>query len=175
LSNTYFHTQEARPNKLSKAVICKRDDAWLGEAYYFWYDESDADHWGNSSKKRTGKYQVYKAEIDKSDVLDTVFNEDHYLFWLNQIEKIAKNFIKKTHIKPTLKELNEYMAERGLPDEITGVQFQDLHTNPDFNLVQPIQYQYKKVTFSYKKRIQIAVYNYDIVTTFAFLKQESCI
>ena len=54
-----YHTQEDRGEKLSEPIICKKSNAWLGEGYYFWLDETDALFWGNWFKKRTGKYDVY--------------------------------------------------------------------------------------------------------------------
>ena len=133
-----YHTQEHRGNILVKPIICKRDDAWLGQAYYFWNDLEDAHRWGKMSKKRTSKYEIYKSIIDCEDILDTVFNETHYLFWLEQIEIAAKSIMNKTDCKPTLKEVNDYFKERAVWDEVTGILFQDLPSNPEFLLIKPI-------------------------------------
>ena len=92
-----YHTQEKRPVRLSTPIICVRDDAWLGDGYYFWNDLADAEQWGQNSKKRTGWYEIYNASIDCSTILDTVFNEEHYQFWLKQVEKAAKTIIKKNN------------------------------------------------------------------------------
>ncbi|MCB0410288.1 MAG: hypothetical protein KDD29_08715, partial [Flavobacteriales bacterium] len=69
----YYHTQEKRKNRLSGPIICTKDNAWLGEGYYFWVSEDDADFWGMNSKRKTGEYEIYSAEIDCSNVLNTVF------------------------------------------------------------------------------------------------------
>ena len=91
----FYHTQENRGKKLIEPIFCKRDNAWLGNAYYFWENEDDANFWGVKFKNRTGKYDIYKAEIISDDILDTVFNREHYYFWIKQVGKAAKNFIKK--------------------------------------------------------------------------------
>lgn len=171
----YFHTQESRIKKLTNPIKCIRDDAWLGEAYYFWKEEFDAENWGNDSKKRTGYFEIYESELDFDDVLDTVFNEEHYFFWLKQVENVAKKIISKTHIKPTIKELNDYFRERGNWNDLAGIQFQDLPTNNNHLLVKPIEYKNKTIAFAYRKRIQLAVYNTNIINTFVLLKKEKCI
>ncbi len=99
----FYHTQDDRMHLLTEPILCVKDNAWLGEAYYFWEEESDADFWGNKFKNKTGKYNVYISDISMNNVLDTVFNREHYVFWIKQVEKVAKNFIKKTNSKPTLK------------------------------------------------------------------------
>lgn len=175
MTKNYYHTQESRFKQLNESIICTRDDAWLGEAHYFWKDELDAENWGHNSKKRTGYFEIYVSEINLEDVLDTVFNEDHYYFWLKQIEKVAKKIISKTHIKPTIKELNDYFKEKGDWDDLAGIQFQDLPTNNNHLLIKPIEYKNRAVTFAYRKRIQLAVYNTNIINTFVLLKKEKCI
>ncbi len=146
----YFHTQEHRGNTLSQPIICKEDDAWLGEAYYFWEEESDAEFWGIKKKNKTGKFDVYKCSIESDDILDTVFNRKHYSFWLKQIEKAAKKIVKSTGSKPTLKEINDFFLEKGIWDDVDGILFQDISANPVHFMVKE---------FQYKKRIQLALYN----------------
>ncbi|WP_115460903.1 hypothetical protein [Winogradskyella aurantiaca] len=170
-----FHTQESRIHTLTEPIPCTRDDAWLGEGIYFWYELFDAEYWGNTAKKATGFYEIYESDIDLENVLDTVFNEEHYRFWLRQLEKVAMTFIKKTNEKPTLKELNDYFKERGTWNEVCGILFQDLPTNDRHLLVKPIQYKNKKFTFAYRKRIQLVVYENQIIRTFALLTTEECI
>jgi arsenate reductase-like glutaredoxin family protein len=175
LIRNLYHTQESRVQKLTEPIPCKRDDAWLGEGKYFWYDLLDAEQWGNSSKKATGFFEIYESEVDCEDVLDTVFNEEHYNFWLKQLEKVAMKIIKKTNEKPTLKELNDYFKERGTWNEVCGIIFQDLPTNNKHLLVKPIEYKNKTFTFAYRKRVQMVIYDDKIIRTFAFLTREKCI
>ena len=162
----YFHTQERRNKELKEPVYCNEDDAWLGDAYYFWEEEDDADFWGQKKKRKTGYYEVYVSRIDTEDVLDTVFNRQHYFFWLKKIEKAAKIFVKKTNAKPTLKEINDYFKERGIWTEIDGIIFQDISENP-------IHFMVKE--FQYKKRIQIALYNKDKMINFALRYTGECL
>lgn len=153
----YYHTQESRKSILKDPIRCVRDDAWLGEAFYFWLDLEDADEWGIKSKRGSKYYEVYQSEIQIDNILDTVFNEEHYFFLL-------------------IKELNEYLKERGLWNEIHGIKFQDLPANTERLLIRPIEYKAGKIRyFQYRKRIQLAVYNVEIILNFEFLKREKCI
>ncbi len=161
-----YHTQEKRQYRLTDPIICTKDNAWLGDAYYFWKEEVDAIHWGNKSKKRTGKYEVYKARIDHTNVLDTVFNEEHYRFWLVQIEKAAKKITKKTGYKATIKEINQYFKNKAKWSEITsGILFQDIPKSADLLVTD----------FFYRKRIQLAVYDKQIIKEFTFHLEDECI
>lgn len=173
----YYHTQESRRVELKAPIACNRDDAWLGNAIYFWYELQDAEDWGNNSKKTYNYYEIYRSDIETENVLNSVFNEEHYYFWFAQIEKVAKAIISKTKIKPSIKELNDYFKERGTWDDLDGIIFQDLPTNPNKLLIKPIEYnnRTRKVVFPYRKRIQLAVYNPKIIHNFALLKREKCI
>lgn len=162
----FYHTQEKRDNKLTAPIICTKDNAWLGDGFYFWVNEDDAVFWGNSSKKRTGEYEIYKAEINLEEILDTVFNREHYYFWIKQIEKAAKNFVKKTGMKPTLKEINDYFCDKDIWSEIGGIMFQDISSNPNHYMVKE---------FQYKKRIQVAIYNDKIISNFAYHFDGVCV
>ena len=155
---TFYHTQEKRNKCLDSPIVCDKDNAWLGQAYYFWENEDDAVFWGVKFKQRTGEYDIYKAEIITEDILDTVFDREHYIFWIKQIEKAAKFFIKKTGSKPTLKEINDFFYERNIWTDVDGILFQDISE-------KPIHFMVKE--FQYKKRIQLALYNNEKITTFA--------
>jgi hypothetical protein len=159
-----FHTQKRKEKRLSEPIICNKDNAWLGVAWYFWYDIEDAVFWGNSAKKATGYYEVYRAEIDCSDVLDTVFNEDHYKFWVRQMEKIKKRFAA-TGENPTLKQLNDYFLQKGIWSKFTGIMFQDIGSSKDYQFIKE---------FQYKKRIQLAVYQ-KIWSNFAYHYEGKCV
>lgn len=154
----YYHTQENRREELTEPLFCNKDNAWLGNAYYFWENEDDANFWGIKFKNKTGKYDIYKVEIYSDDILDTVFNREHYYFWIKQVEKAAKNFIKRTGSKPSLKEINDFFKERNIWTRIDGILFQDISENP-------IHFMVKE--FQYKKRIQLALYDKEKINTFA--------
>lgn len=160
-----FHTQEARGSILSGSIPCYKDNAWLGAAHYFWDDEQDAVIWGRLSKNRTKYYDIYSADIDCKNVLDTVFDETHYNFWVKQIKKAEVVFMK-AGLKPTLKQLNDYFLQKGIWIRFGGIMFQDISSNPD-------NYIFK--SFQYKKRIQLAVYNTDIISNFAHYFNGKCV
>lgn len=161
-----YHTQEKRKYKLTEPMMCIQPCAWLGSAYYFWNDEIDAIHWGNNSKKRTGSFEIYKATVDCENVLDTVFNEAHYNFWMKQVEKAAKCISKKTGMKASIKEINQYFKDKARwSDTTNGILFQDLPQSEDL-LVKDL---------FYRKRIQLAVYNLKIINNFAFHMESECI
>lgn len=169
-----YHTQENRGVILSEPVECFRDDAWLGNGYYYWLNKDDAEMWGNKSKKATGKYDIYRSIINCENVLDTVFNEAHYNFWLKKIELVAKKIAKETMEKPTLKELNSYFKERGAWEDVTGIMFQDLPESQYHSLVKPIAYNNKNTYFAYRKRIQLAVFNKKVIRSFAHFNTGDC-
>ena len=156
-----FHTQEYRgTKKLEKPIICTRDDAWFGDAYYFWQNIDDADYWGKVSKKSTGKYDVYSSQVNSEDFLDTVFNEKHYNIWLSTIEKLSLKFKMELGKELSLKELNAYLKSKGLYKSIDGVVFQDISSNEKHYLIKGMQY---------KKRIQLAVFNKLTIKDFVHL------
>lgn len=156
-----FHTQENRgAEKLKSPIKCYRDDAWFGDAHYFWENLDDADYWGKVSKRATGQYDVYTCHIDCSNFLDTVFNEEHYRAWLNSIEKLALKFKNELGKELSLKELNDYFRDKGLYKEIEGIVFQDISANQRHFLIKG---------FQYKKRIQLAIFNEKVIKDFVFL------
>ena len=113
MTKEVYHTQEKREKKITKPVLCTRQDAWFGNGYYFWHYLEDARMWGKKSKQKTGAYEIYMSEIDCSNVLDTVFNEETYNWWVEQIEKITKEITKKhsSNKKPTIKQLNDWIKK----------------------------------------------------------------
>jgi hypothetical protein len=161
-----FHTQERRQRRLSSPIKCVRLDAWLGPAYYYWYDLQDAFDWGQSSKRGTGYFEIYRSDIECNDVLDTVFNEDQYKFWMESIEKVAKTFLRKTGRKPATRYINEYFKDRGIWASVKGIMFQDIPARNEYVMV---------IGFYYKKRIQLAVYDPGIILTFELNSVEQCV
>lgn len=161
----YYHTQEDRGEKLTEPILCKKNNAWLGEAYYFWENEEDAIFWGIEVKNKTGKYDVYKAEIPLDDVLDTVFNRDHYYFWVKQIEKAAEKITKRTGFNPTINEINDFFKDKNIFRDFDGILFQDISKNPVHYIVHE---------FQYKKRIQLALYDKTKMINFTFHFSSEC-
>lgn len=160
-----YHTQEKWKYYLTSPILTTNQDAWLGEGYYFWYYQNDAVWWGRTAKKRRGYYQVYKARIECKNVLDTVFNEEHYTFWIKNIERAIAKYIKSDKNSLPLKYINDFFKEKGFLNNIDGVMFQDISENPDNWIVKK---------FQYKKRIQLAVYNLQIMSNFALEFEAEC-
>ena len=152
-----YHTQEKWAAPILEPIICTDPEVWLGEAYYFWYTLDDAHYWGMKKKKSTGYFEVYQAEIECDNLLDTVFNEIHYLFWLKNIEKALKRFAK-ANITASLTVINEYFKDNKIWTKFDGIMFQDISTNPDKYAIQK---------FYYKKRIQVGLFNKLIISNFA--------
>ncbi|TAE09306.1 MAG: hypothetical protein EAZ47_12005 [Bacteroidetes bacterium] len=160
-----YQTQEKREQVLSSPIATTNPNAWLGDGYYFWYDEKDAIWWGRTAKRNTGHYEVYQATINCENVLDTVFNEEHYKFWISNIERALSKFLNNDKNNISLKYINDFFKERNVFDGIDGVMFQDITDNPEHWIVKK---------FQYKKRIQLAVYNSTIITNFALRFDAEC-
>lgn len=166
-----FHTQEDRGDVLKKPIPCKRTDAWLGEGCYFWDELEDAMMWGDNSKRRTQRYSVYNAIINMEDVLDTVFNEVNYKFFIKQIDKVAEAIIKKTNKKPTLKQVHFALRKKQVWNAVKGIMFQDIPINRNLSKIQPFD---NGMVFTYKKRIQLVSYDNNIVLSFDHRFSENC-
>ena len=161
-----YHTQEKRRDRLTVPRPTINPDAWLGEGLYFWYYEQDAIWWGITAKKRTGYYEVYKADINCENVLDTVFNEEHYLLWIKYIDAAIKKWVKNERGKISLKYINDFLKEKGAFEDVDGVMFQDISDNLDYWIIEK---------FQYKKRIQIGIYNTLIISNFVFEFEGQCV
>ncbi|MCL4548640.1 MAG: hypothetical protein M1495_08735 [Bacteroidetes bacterium] len=162
-----YQTVEKRRIRTDSAIYCSKPNAWLGSGYYFWLNENDTLKWGQESDYyRTGYFETYKSEISFDNVLNTVFNENDYNFFLKTIEMAATYFIKKINERPTIKQINDYFREKGIWKSIDGILFQDLPRNETYVLVQELYY---------KKRIQLVVYNKDIILSFDFHLEGACL
>ena len=122
--------------------------------------------WGNTSKRRTGYYDIYISEINFDNILDTVFNKEHYDFWIKQIEKAAKSITKLTNRKATIKQINDYFKERAVWNEIDGIQYENIPKNENYVYVEG---------FYYRKRIQLVVYNLLSISKFDYHTGGECI
>ena len=157
-----FHTQEKRDCRLYKPVLCTRKDAWLGHGYYFWDDIHDADAWGSCSKNKTERYEVYVGIIESENILDTVFSEHDYQFFLKAIKSVKDDCINKTGRNPSIVDVCSFiMNVAKWHTAMDGVLFSD---SPNTEIVK----------FNYRKRIQIVLYNLKCLVSFKFLKEEHC-
>jgi hypothetical protein len=166
MDRTMFHTQEKRANRIKGPIKCVRWNAWLGEGWYFWYYEDDAHFWGINSKCRNGSYEIYAADIDDTNVLNTVFDETHYTIWVDAIERAIKTFVKARDGKRiTIKRVNDFLKDKGVLDGIDGVMFQDISSNPSSQFVP---------NFQFRKRIQLVIYDLKIMSNFVFVREGKC-
>jgi len=159
---TMFHTQEARKIKLTQPIRCTRNDAWLGHAYYFWRDEEDAREWGRKSKNKVGFYDIYSADIKSDNILDTVFNEEHYNFWVASIDQALQEFVRLANYKPDREFLCDFiMNEVQWDASLDGLLFAD----SPFTAITGI---------NYRKRIQLALYNIKCLSNFRLKETGKC-
>ena len=157
-----YHTQEKRGGRLYKPIICTRKDAWLGYGYYFWDDVTDADKWGVNSKNKTGYYQVYKGVIDGEGILDTVFSEKDYSFFIQAIEKVVCDCRNKSGRDAEISDVCRYLMEVAKWDTMMdGVLFAD---SPNTEIK----------SFNFRRRIQMVLYNLNCLESFNLLKEEHC-
>ena len=167
-----FHTQEYSDKQLNFPVLAEGNEQWLGDGYYFWQAYEFAKWWGESKKcKRSNiyrRYSIFKATLTftEDQFIDTVFKEEDYNNFVNTIEKFALKFVKEFKCKPSLEEFNDFIADKGLWEEIKVIRFQDIPENDSLMSVNG---------YYYKKRIQFRVNDPKIITTFALLKTLYCV
>ena len=163
-----YHTQEKRASKLTAPIICSRRDAWLGEGYYFWWYPIDAILWGENSKKATGYYEVYSAEILLDNVLNTSFNIEHYEAWNEIIASIARDIATKTGHTATVQQVNDYVRKRAGWQTVAGVEgiLMDDTTGDARRLLV--------AGLPHRRRIQLVAYNTNIISNFTFYKGGKC-
>ena len=94
-----------------------------------------------------------------------MFNEEQYLFWLEIIEMVLEQ-LAKNRKTVTLQDLNEFLADDNFYDDVDAVMFQDISPKQKNVIGGGI--------FHYKKRIQITVFNLDIVSDFKLFLENRC-
>lgn len=158
-----FHTQEARYHRLSFPAKCISKDAWLGEGYYFWTELRFAEYWGESSKNRyTGAYEIYEAWIPLDNLLNAVFDEEGYNFFVSCIEKVT-SALEEVHgnVVP-IDQVHRYLYDFFWQENnIEGIIYSDTPHNPYRG---PQRYsnillnEGKNQFFYFRKRIQIVIF-----------------
>jgi len=164
-----YHTMECREAVLTRPLKCVDRKAWLGVGFYFWLEEIYACYWGedfkirkNNPKAKSDSYDVYTADLDIENCLNTVFNEEHYMNFIEILEEVIKYFkIKRKKI--SLDGVNRYLADEMWPYlGIEAIIYDDKPTNP----------KNKKRIYSeipdlyYKKRIQVVIFNLKKIRNF---------
>jgi hypothetical protein len=163
-----YHTQEWRPERLEFPLRGKSEEAWLGVGYYFWVEIEFADYWGQDKKKfKTGFYDVYKADIEEENLLNASFDEKTYFRFRQMIEDTISHF--KSRNKPiTLLKATSFLADNfWTKHNVKGIIYDDLPQNPVakgriYSEIPPLYF---------KRRIQIVVFDRDIIHNFAIFKE----
>lgn len=156
-----YHCQEHRKNSafLKAPISCDNKEAWLGESYYyFWIEEIFAHHWGEDFKTSTGFYDIYSCEINPDNLLDTVFNYDHYIHFRSKIETAIKKLTLKG-IDVSIETVHKWLKDEvWSKTPLTGIVYSDVSTNKSrFGVIHPLYYI---------KRIQIATFDLEIIHNF---------
>ena len=166
-----YHSQECRSVELEQPLKCVNKKAWLGCGYYFWLEEEYAHYWGQDSKvhEKSESYDVYRADLDIKSCINTVFDEEGYLFFVDKIEEAILHF--KNKVKSfTIDEINRLLAEKVWPKHgIEGVIYDDKPTNPrNKNRI------YSEIPdLYYKKRIQVVIFDLKNICNFElYLKNQ---
>lgn len=160
-----YHTQEHRyeDQPLESPICCFDNEAWLGVGHYFWVDLTFAKYWGEDKKMTTGAYDVYKANIESDLLINAVFDEEGYNFFVEKIEYAVNDLLSKNSGKVTLERVNRFLSERvWVKLGITGIIYDDLPKNPaDKNRIYS-----RIVPLYYRKRIQIITFGINIIHNF---------
>ena len=164
-----FHAQEHRPTELKQPLKCVDKKAWLGVGFYFWLEVIYAHYWGqdfkirkNNSKANSDSYDIYTADLNIENCLNTVFDEEHFTNFIEIIEEAILYF--KSKRKPiTLEEINRFLADRVWARlGIEGIIYDDKPTNPrNKNRI------YSEIpNLYYKKRIQMVLFELKNISNF---------
>lgn len=167
-----YHTQENRYEILLEPILCKDNEAWLGYGYYFWTDLKFARYWGEDWKRgvrNAGTYDIYRANINVEDYLDTAFSIDGYITFKGIIEKTIKLF-ENRGVNVNLSEINKFLSEKGYWKSIgvKGIIYADTPYNVSkknriFSKIEPLYYE---------KRIQLVAFDKITIEGFEIFKED---
>jgi hypothetical protein len=164
-----YHTQEWRGDTLESPIICNDKKAWLGVGYYFWFEEQFAKYWGEDFKcERTGFYDVYNCYVEDNQLLNMCFCEEDYFFVRNNLNKLIEKTLSLNE-NLNLKQIHRLFRKNFLDKMgINGIVYDDLPNNSfkkdrTYSLIPP---------FYYVKRIQVVVFNKDIIHNFELYFEE---
>lgn len=155
-----YHTANSELGKLYKPLYCSDNSAWLGTGYYFWQDIDFAERW--VSVKRYKYYDVYEAELNTENCLDTVYSEEadrKFNEWLNFCDNLIdkrKLKIKREDRLSTIFNLMKNEIFKKL--NITGIRYADI---PQGELDSKYKPLYPR------KRIQYVIYSQKDINRFS--------
>lgn len=167
-----YHTQEHRPMEqaLEGPIKCHDPKAWLGVGYYFWTDIVFAKYWGVDFKLgKHNAYDVYSAHIEEERLINAVFDQKGYDFFVTKIDSAIEHLKKQNINDVKIGKVHRYLAENIWSKmNITGIIYDDLPRNKEekervFSEIHPLYY---------KKRIQIVTFGIDIIKKFDVYLEE---
>ena len=164
-----YHAMECRETELSRPIKCVDKKAWLGFGYYFWLELIYAKYWGEDFKTRKNNprakaetYDVYTADLNIANCINTVFCEEDYVYFVKLVETAIQHF-KNMHKQVTLDMVHCYFAEKIWREHgVEGIIYDDKPTNP----------KHKNRIYSeipdlyYKKRIQVVLFDLKNIRNF---------
>jgi len=168
-----FHANEHRRTNI--LVYAEGSHQWLGDGWYFWQDLEFAEAWGPArickSRPQPAHYDIYEVELElqasSEELIDTVFNEEDYRGFVKVLEYWAAKYESIFGAKPKLSEFNDFIQDHKIWGDVKAIRFQDLPANDRLN--------YLKVKgFFYKKRIQLVVFDFDLVKSYRIIDTRKC-
>ncbi len=162
-----YHTQEYRAidDPLNNPIKCFDKKAWLGCGYYFWTDITFAKYWGEDFKSaRTGAYTIYVGYIEFQNLINTVFDEDGYNFFVEKIELTIQHLTKIGEKNVTIDQVHRFLADNFWKKlGVKGIIYDDLPTNPKN---RPNRIHSVILPLYYIKRIQVVAFELEIIHNF---------
>lgn len=101
IGEVLFHTVENRNNlsevQRSAPFKCTREQAWLGNGYYFWEGSEKLAHWWGNSNYHERGYIICTSKYTAPD--DTVYDLVGNINLLNEFSRIYEEIKKKRNVK----------------------------------------------------------------------------
>ena len=166
-----YHTQEFRAMEqpLNKPIKCLAKNAWLGIGYYFWTEIEFAHYWGEDFKKGySGYYDIYKASLDVSNFINSVFDQEGYFFLRSKIEETLNHF-KKHNKQISLEKIHRFLSDEIWKKlGVEGIIYDDKPVNS-----RRSDRVYSEIPdLYYKKRIQIVSFALNNIHKFVLHLEE---
>ena len=145
--------------------LCNRDDAWLGEGYYFWDSLIDNAHfWGKKSYNNEYYICEFKALIENSNCFNLL--EPKMMLEFREFLKTYQEYYKDKSDKPTLKDVLVFIR-RKLPlffkkykaIKLESVTQSKYIVSDDTNILKIIKGRHEEVMLA--KLVQVCIYDKD--------------
>jgi len=116
---TGYHTIEDRGNpdeiESEGPFLCKREDAWLGNGYYFWDTKFEWAHqWGEKAYKTKG-YVICRADLeDAPSVMYDLFGNVAHQEEFEEMIELLKADRSYSRAKPLVSEILAFLQRQNL-------------------------------------------------------------